>query len=185
VAQDWNQLHILVNCAGFTLGPRPLSEITDGDWAAIEATNLRGTFQMTRAATALMGANGSVVCVSSISGRGFRGATNAAYAATKGGIVSFVQAAALELGSKHIRINCVCPGPTRTETFDAVVRAKAATEGTTEQAADNSLVQSFNTAMGRIVDASEVASVVSFLASDDASGVTGQSINVDAGLVFD
>jgi NAD(P)-dependent dehydrogenase (short-subunit alcohol dehydrogenase family) len=187
VIYRFGALDILVNSAGFTFGPRLISETTDDDWISIEATNVRGMFQMTRAATAFMEGHGggSVVCISSISGRGWLGVSNAAYAATKGGIISFVKAASLQLGQHGIRINCVCPGPTRTELFNLAVIEMASRQQITEQEADDKLVESFHTALGRIADASEVAAAVAFLASRDASGITGQSLNVDAGIIFD
>src|SRR3546814_7455240 len=104
----------------------------------MQAVNLRGTFQATRTVASVMAAQdgGSIVCVSSIAARGFRLASNAGYAAMKGGLISFVQVAAMQLGAAGIRVNCVCPGPTRTESFEDAVRGMAERDGIAADAAE-------------------------------------------------
>lgn len=180
------RLDVLVSNAGYTIGQRSLADITDDDWVGLEATNVRGTFAMVRASSRVMASQGagSIVCVSSIAARGWKGASNAAYATTKGAIVTFVRATCTELAQQGIRINCVCPGPTRTEAMDAVLVDIAARDGIDVAEAEARLVASFAPALGRVVEGHELAAVVSFLVSDAASAVTGQTINVDGGIML-
>src|SRR3546814_3832173 len=114
----------------------------------MQAVNLRGTFQATRTVASVMAAQdgGSIVCVSSIAARGFRLASNAGYAAMKGGLISFVQVAAMHLGAAGIRVNCVCPGPTRTESFEDAVRGMAERDGIAVASAEAQLVAIFGAA---------------------------------------
>src|SRR3546814_7663142 len=82
-----------VNNAGANVGARQLADLSDEDWDGMQAVNLRGTFQATRTVASVMAAQdgGSIVCVSSIAAHGFRLASNAGYAAMKGGLISFVR----------------------------------------------------------------------------------------------
>lgn len=179
-------IDLLVNNAGANVGGRHLTDLTDEDWDHMHAVNLRGAFAMTRAvADGMIGlGHGSIVCVSSIAARGFRQASNAGYAAMKGGLISFVQVAAMQLGPSGIRVNCVCPGPTRTEAFVAAVAAAAARDGIEPALAEERMVARFGAAMNRVVEPREVAATISFLLSREASGITGQTLNVDAGIQF-
>jgi NAD(P)-dependent dehydrogenase (short-subunit alcohol dehydrogenase family) len=108
-----------------------------------------------------------------------------AYAAAKGGVLSFAQAAAVQLGPRKIRVNSVCPGPTRTPSFVAAVAAVAERDGVGLAEAEAGVVASFQSPLGRVVEPSEIAAAVAFLASEDAAAITGQTLNVDGGLVFD
>src|SRR5262249_14324926 len=154
-------------------------DLTDDEWDDMEAVNLRAVFQMTRDAATEMSTRetGSIVCVSSIAARGFRLASNAAYAAQKGALVSFARVAAMQLGPTGVRINCVCPGPTRTSAYDRTVAALAEREGRPEAEIDAGMVERFGTDLRRMVTAAEVASAIVFLLSDEASGITGQALN--------
>lgn len=186
VVADLGRVDVLVNCAGATVGARHLGELSDEDWVAMETANLRSTFAMTRAVSPHMSARreGAIVCVSSIAGRGWHLASNPAYAAMKGGVVAFVHATATQLGGDGVRINAVCPGPTRTRPFLDMVGSLAAEEGISEEAAEKKFVARFGPALGRAVEPSHVAALVAFLASTEATTITGQAVNIDGGLLY-
>jgi len=187
VLERLGRLDLLVSNAGFTIGRRALADIGDDDWDELEATNLRGAFAMVRAASRPMveQRSGAIVAISSIAARGARLASNAAYATMKAGVVALVRATCVELGAAGVRINCVCPGPTRTEALDDLVARAAERDGVTIAEAERRIVESYAPALGRLVEGHDVAAVVSFLASEDAAAITGQTLNVDGGIALD
>ena len=120
--------------------------------------------------------------ISSISGR--KGpATRSAYSSTKFGIIGFTQSIASEVGRHGIRVNCIAPGLVAGERIERVLRRSSETSGRPyEEIIRNAGAR---TPLGRMVTAEEVAAVAVFLASEESSGVTGQTINCDAGLEMD
>lgn len=166
----------LVNNAGVTrrIG---ILDITPQDWDWIQATNTRGLFFCLQRFAAHMRERdgGRVVNISSISGKGVRGASNASYAASKAAAIAVARVAAGELGKYNINVNSICPGLTRTELLDRI-----------EQSNPQIIEDMKNsTALGRICGTADIADAVVFLCSDMAANITGQSINVDGGLVWD
>src|SRR3546814_13980000 len=83
----------------------------------------------------------------------------------KGGLISFVQVAAMQLGAAGIRVNCVCPGPTRTESFEDAVRGMAERDGIAVDAAEAQMVAIFGAALRKVVEPAEVAATIAFLLS--------------------
>lgn len=173
VAVDrWGGLDIAVNNAGIAGAMAPLAEYPPDSWDKVIAVNLSGVFHGMRAQIAAMTARGggSIINISSILGQvGFRNAC--AYVAAKHGIVGLTQTAALEYGPKKIRINAVAPGFIKTPMVETNLDAEArkALEGLH--------------AIGRMGDPSEVAALVTWLASDAASFVTGAYLPVDGGYL--
>jgi 3-oxoacyl-[acyl-carrier protein] reductase len=164
-----DKIDILVNNAGITKDFLGLM-MKDEDWDEVIKTNLYGTFYMTRAIGRWMAGQkkGCIVNVASIAAiQGSLGQAN--YCASKGGIVSFTKSMALEMIRYGVRVNSVLPGIIDTEMTDKLPK----------QIKENYLSQ---IPMARMGKAEEVASVVSFLASDLASYIVGQSIVVDGGL---
>lgn len=163
------RIDILVNNAGITRDAT-LLKMTDEDFDAVIDVNLRGAFRMARAVVPYMIAQGSGVILnaSSVVARGNFGQTN--YAASKAAINAMTVAWARELGKKGIRVNAVAPGFTDTP-MTAPLR---------EAVKDRIIAQ---TPLGRFAAAEEIAAVYAFLASDDASYITGAVIPVDGGLV--
>ena len=161
-------------------GGGPVAETSDEAYRRIVAVNLDGTFFSCRAAARVMipAGAGCIVTIGSIFGRDTP-AGSAVYGATKAGVVALTHALARELGPAGIRVNCVSPGNMDTDMHWAALRRRAAATGKpfAQALAD---VRS-GIPLGRHGTGADVAAVVSFLASDDAAYITGQTINVDGG----
>ena len=165
----WGRLDVLVNNAGtFTSGD--ITEISPEEWRRVVETDLSSVFCGTRAALpALRDTEGSVVNTSSVSGMAADWRMSP-YNAAKGGVSNFTRAAALDNGQYGVRVNAVAPGLIWTDL-------------TTSQAEDEELKAAFaeRIALGRGGWSEEVAAAVLFLASDDASFITGAVLPVDGG----
>lgn len=168
----YGQMDILVNNAGINK-PTDFDKVTDDDWDEILAVNLKGPFICSQEALPLISKSGggSIINIGSVSGQ-YGGPRTAHYAASKAGLISLGQVIA-RYGAKHnIRCNTVAAGLIASEMATAGLQAASV-----QKAAENVL-------LGRLGSASDVASAVMFLASDSASYVTGQTINVNGGLYF-
>jgi NAD(P)-dependent dehydrogenase (short-subunit alcohol dehydrogenase family) len=176
----FNHVDILVNNAGIAGATRRITEMTLAEWQEVIDVNLTGAWLASRAAIPAMlkQASGNILMISSGAGR--RGyPLRAPYAASKWAMIGLTQTLAGELGTSGIRVNCICPGAIAGDRIERVIRARAeAMNLPYEQvkAAFTSMA-----AMNRMATEAEVARVAVFLASDGASAVTGQTINVDAG----
>jgi NAD(P)-dependent dehydrogenase (short-subunit alcohol dehydrogenase family) len=170
------RLDVLVNNAAVAI-PGSAGEMAEDDWARTLDVNLTGVWRGMRAAIPRMLAQGggSIVNLSSVQGHvGFVGW--AAYAAAKGGVDALTRQAAVEYAAGGIRVNAVVPGTIATEMNEKIMR----------ESADGDAVLAGWLAMhpiGRIGQPAEVAAAIVFLASDDASFITGESLRVDGGLV--
>jgi len=166
---NFGHLDILVNNAGGgTLGPT--HELSLESWNWMLGINLTGTFLMSRAALKVMLVQGGGVIVNMGSVHGHVGFPNhAGYTAAKAGIVNLTRSLAVEYGTRNIRVNVVCPGVISTPLIAA----------TLDDAAMSKFVALHP--MGRIGTVDEVARAICFLASDEASFITGSSLMVDGG----
>ncbi len=175
VVARWSTLHVLVNCAGWDR-PMPFVETTPDFWDKILAINLRGPIACTRAALPPMIAQGYGKIVSIASDAGRVGSTGeAVYSAAKGGLIAFTKTIARETARHRINVNCVCPGPSDTPLFQK------------EFATPNpKLAESLKRIIpwGRLGTPEDIAPAVVFLASDDASYITGQTLSVSGGLTM-
>lgn len=168
-------LDVLVNAAGIIYRARTVEEHSEEEWDATFDTNVKGAFLMCRAAMpALRASTGSIVNVASYVGLvGFAGA--AAYAASKAAMVNLTRTLALDHAHEGIRANSVCPGSVDTD----MIRSAWQATGDPAAAAD---AWASKHPLGRIATAEEVASVILFLASDQAGFVTGTALPVDGGI---
>jgi 3-oxoacyl-[acyl-carrier protein] reductase len=167
-------LDILVTCAG-VIRDNLLHKMTDDDWETVINTHLRGTFLAAQAAQAHMveQRSGKMVLISSTSALGNRGQTN--YAAAKAGIQGMAKTLAIELGPFGINVNCVAPGFVVTQmTAQTAERVGVEFEQFQEYAAEQIPLR-------RVGQPEDIASVIAFLSSDDASFVSGQVIYVRGG----
>ena len=174
VLQQFGRLDVLVNAAGIILRADAL-KTTDEAWQNVLNINVNGVFFMSRAAIAPMKAQGKGVIINFGSIWGGVGATNVvAYCASKGAVHQITRAMALDHVQDGIRINAVCPG----EVDTPMLRSGRTTPPTAEdmQALADSVP------LKRLADPSEIAKVVCFMASDEASYMTGAMVPVDAGF---
>jgi NAD(P)-dependent dehydrogenase (short-subunit alcohol dehydrogenase family) len=174
------RLDVYINNAGFSEW-RPLSQIDEDFLEDIMSTNLKSAFWGAKAAATVLAAKGSIINVSSIAGK--RGtANNSAYVATKFGMNGITQALAKELGSKGIRVNGVCPVLIPTPGLMTALESpySPAGENPIQWMQDFARTQS---ALQRLPTGREVADMCYFLASDAATAITGQNINVDCGVL--
>ncbi len=165
-------LDILVNNAGIWKGS-PIDEMTETEWEETIAINLTGTFFCTRAAVPVMknARWGRIVNISSTAGQ--RGeAFHSHYAASKGGVISFTKSLAVELAPHGITVNCVAPGWVATDMTQESLLGP-------EREAILAAIP-----LGRVARPEEIAGAVAFLASDLASFVTGEILNVNGGAVL-
>lgn len=169
--QRWGRIDVLINNAGIVRDTLIL-RMSDDDWDTVLQTNLRSAFLCTRAVLRpmLRQRSGRIINVASISGlRGNAGQSN--YAASKAALIGFTKSVAREVASRGITVNAVAPGLIETDiTTNMPEKARAA------------LIEQIP--LGRMGTIDEVANVVSFLASEPASYVTGQAIVVDGGLAM-
>ena len=175
-------LDVVVANAGVVPPWTGTEELDPTAWDAVFAVNTRGVMLTVREAVRAMrrGHGGSSVAMSSLNG--WQGDPHiASYVASKHAVVGLVRSVALDVGRDNIRVNAVGPGPVPTDALRARMASRAASG---QPPAEEALrLSGAATALGRVVTPEEVASAVLFLASGLASGITGQLLAVDAGIL--
>ena len=172
IAERFGRIDVLLNSAG-TGGGGPVHMISTEEWDRVVDINLKGTFLVCKFVLPRMleQQSGNVINIASVEGiEGFEGGS--AYNASKGGVMLLTRNLAMDYGRKGIRVNVICPGFIKTP-LSASVFTGALTEIL------DRVVEA--TQLGRMGEPEEIASAALFLASDDASYVTGQSLVVDGG----
>jgi 3-oxoacyl-[acyl-carrier protein] reductase len=182
--EQFGQIDILLNNAGVTRRA-DIMDITEADWDRIHRVNAKGVFFCLQrvAQEMITRRSGRIINIASIAGKGYEGASNVAYAASKGAVISMTKLAALQLGKHNINVNAICPGVTRTPLSDANLRVRAQQEGVSVEEMDQRRAAVIP--LKRANDPEDIAAMVVFLASAGARNVTGQSFNVDGGLIPD
>ncbi|MBI4052116.1 MAG: 3-oxoacyl-[acyl-carrier-protein] reductase [Elusimicrobia bacterium] len=166
---QFGKLDILVNNAGITRD-NLLLRMTDAEWDLVMNINLKGAFNFTRAAvkSMLKARHGRIINIASVVGQmGNPGQAN--YAASKGGLIAFTKACAREFASRNILINAVAPGFVKTRLTDIL-----------PEEAKKKLYEMIP--VGRFGEPEDISKAILFLASDDASYVTGQVVGVNGGM---
>ncbi|MFH2204411.1 MAG: 3-oxoacyl-[acyl-carrier-protein] reductase [Elusimicrobiota bacterium] len=169
VVEKFDRVDILVNNAGITKD-NLVMRLSEEDWDVVMAVNLKGAFNITKACVRPLFKNkaGSIINIASVVGQeGNIGQAN--YAASKGGLIAFSKACAKEFSSRNIRVNAIAPGFVKTRMTDAV----------SEEAKERMLQRCL---IPRMAEPKEIAGVVMFLASEDASYITGQVVGVNGGM---
>jgi NAD(P)-dependent dehydrogenase (short-subunit alcohol dehydrogenase family) len=182
--ETFGRIDILVNNAGVTRRA-DIMELTEADWDRIHRVNAKGVFFcLQRVAREMIPRrSGRIINIASIAGKGYAGTSNAAYAASKGAVISLTKTAAQQLAKHNITVNSVCPGVTRTGLSDANLRVRAQQEGVSLEEMERRRAEDIP--LQRANDPEDIAAMVVFLASAGARNITGQSFNVDGGLIPD
>ena len=170
--QAGKSVDVLVNVVGGLVARKRMEEMDDAFWEHVFNLNVRSVFAMTQASLPFMVDGGAIVNVSSQAGRDGGGTGAIAYGASKGALMTMTRGLAKELGPRRIRANAVCPGMIATKFHDDFtkqeVRAKVAAM----------------TPLGREGKAEEVAKLVAYLGSDEASFVNGTNVDINGGILF-
>jgi NAD(P)-dependent dehydrogenase (short-subunit alcohol dehydrogenase family) len=183
-AERFGRLDILVNNAG---GMRKVGffDMTPDEFDWIFDVNLKAAFFVMQAAAAVMRTQGSgrIVNIASIAGKGYRNTANIGYAGSKGALITMTRIAAAQLGRYGISANSVCPGFTETDMVLGWIEREAKLRGITTDAVRDTITAEIP--LQRTNTATDVADAVLFLASPRSRNVTGQSLNIDGGIIWD
>ena len=174
VIEKYGRIDILINNAGISQSLQ-VCDITLDDWNRLVSVNLTGVFLCTREVLPYMKAQkyGRIVFTSSAAGKqggGFFGGAH--YSATKGGVLGFANTVARETALEGITSNCICPGLIQTEIWKTMPKEKS-----------DAIIAGIP--MKRTGDVKEVAAAFAFLASDEASYITGEALDVNGGIIMD
>ncbi len=179
----FGRLDILVNNAGIAGPTKRLTEMTLAEWQEVIDINLTGAWLASRAALPGMAQrkSGNILMISSGAGR--RGyPLRSPYASSKWAMIGLTQTLAGEWGPAGVRVNCICPGAVEGDRIERVMHARAEALGVPYEQIRKGFES--GAALQRIVTEAEVARVAVFLVCDLSAGVTGQTINVDAGSIM-
>ena len=176
----FGRIDVLVNNAGIIGPTAPVQDVTRDDWEAVMDVNVTGVYLACKAVLPHLLAQGSgrIINIASVAGKiGFP--LRSPYAASKWAVIGLTKSLAVEVGSAGILVNAVCPGPIDGPRMDAIIQAKAETIGQPAQQVRDQLEN--DTLLGRLIPAEHIADMVAFLASDRATSITGQTLDVNAG----
>lgn len=174
----WGGLDVLVNNAGIAGPTAYVEDVSPEQWRQTLAVGIDSHFLTSRRAAAVMKEqrSGSIVAISSTAGLHGYG-MRSPYAAAKWAVIGLVKSLAIELGPHGVRVNAICPGSVDGPRMRGVIEAQAAARGVDPSVVEQEYVQ--GQSIHRFVDASEIADLAWFLASPQATMITGQAIAVD------
>ncbi len=190
VVDHYGRIDILVNNARAIIGRDkvPVTELEQEVWDHFLAINTTAVFLCTKFAGREMAARGEGGRIINIASNAAKQASamGAAYSASKFAVLGLTQASALDLAPYNITVNAVCPGPINTDRMSYWERDQAAERGVSLEEFRGGIVQDAGqrTPLGRIAEAEDVANMAAFLASEEASFITGQAYNVNGGILF-
>ena len=181
--EAFGRVDVLVNNAGVTRRAY-IMDLTEADWDRILRVNGKGVFFcLQRVAREMIPRrSGVIINIASIAGKGYAGTSNAIYAASKGAVIGLTRIAALQLAPHNINVNAICPGTTITALSKANLRDRAREQDVRSRrwSRRNSAIP-----LGRPNEPEDIAALAVFLAGSGARNITGQSFNVDGGIIFD
>ncbi len=184
VVHALGRVDVLVNNAGVTRRA-DVMDLTEADWDRIMRVNGKGVFFcLQRVAREMIPRrSGVIVNIASIAGKGYAGASNVIYAGSKGAVIGMTRLAALQLARHNINVNAICPGTTVTALSNDNLKTRAQQEGVSVQEMERR--RNAAIPLGRPNDPEDIAALAVFLASPGARNITGQSFNVDGGIILD
>jgi NAD(P)-dependent dehydrogenase (short-subunit alcohol dehydrogenase family) len=183
VVEQFGSLDIMVNNAGVTR-TSSIMDLNEKDWDWIHNVNAKGTFFCLQTAAYQMikqETGGRIINMASVGGKGFVDVSNAIYAASKGAVISLTKTAAQELGKYDITVNAICPGITHTNILSNIVKKRALEQDKSEEDIMKHYVRDIP--LKRPNHPEDIAAMVVFLSSEGARNISGQSYNVDGGLI--
>jgi NAD(P)-dependent dehydrogenase (short-subunit alcohol dehydrogenase family) len=183
VVEQFGSLDIMVNNAGVTR-TSSIMDLNEKDWDWIHNVNAKGTFFCLQTAAYQMikqETGGRIINMASVGGKGFVDVSNAIYSASKGAVISLTKTAAQELGKYDITVNAICPGITHTNILSNIVKKRALEQDKSEEDIMKHYVRDIP--LKRPNYPEDIAAMVVFLSSEGARNISGQSYNVDGGLI--
>ena len=187
-AERFGHIDILVNNARAIIGRDrvPVTQLAEDVWQQFLAINTTAVFLVTKFVAPYMieRGGGRIINIASDASKRAR-ANTAAYSTSKFAVLGLTQASALDLAPYRITVNAVCPGTVNTDRLNYWEQAQARAQGVAPEEFRKQIVANSAkaTPLGRVAESEDVANLVAFLASDDASFITGQTLNVDGGRV--
>ena len=183
IVNSFGRLDVMVNNAGVTR-VSCLEDLSEDDWDWIHSINAKGTFFCLQAAAKQMikqNFGGRIINMSSIGAKGFLDVSNAIYAASKGAVLSLTKTAAQELGKYEITVNSICPGVTLTDILDKIITTRSKEQNKSKETILMHYLR--NSPLGKPNEPKHIASMVSFLSSEGAKNISGQSFSIDGGTI--
>ncbi len=165
-------VHILVNVAGGLVGRKTVAEMDEAFWDFVIGLNLKSVFLVTKATLPHMADGGAIINFASQAARDGGGPGATAYASAKAGVLNFTRGLAKELGPRRIRVNAISPGMINTTFHNTFTKPEVRQR------------VAASTPLGREGEAPEVADLVAYLASDNASFINGESVEINGGVFF-
>ena len=180
--EAFGRIDIALNNAGETRRA-DIMDLTEADWDRIHRVNAKGVFFcLQRVAREMIPQqSGRIINIASIAGKGYAGTSNAAYAASKGAVISLTRTASQQLGKYNINVNSICPGVTNTALSQANLTVRAQEAGIS--VAEMQARRVADIPIRRANEPEDIAAMAVFLASPGARNITGQNYNVDGGII--